>query len=719
MDSRYILWIASAISFLFFTSQIQAQAAAETFYNIPIDANNSIWEEKGTVNLGPKAGNIVDPIHIALDSNKRAFVSGLGGIAIIDLELGQVTNVLDLAQRRQRYLALMNQDANELYILAGQGFLEIWDLNLLTLKKNVPQPSSWSFTGSRLPGSMILSKKRNQLYVASKSSFHIIDLNTYREIKHLTVDLPSFDEVNTIDGFGDDEYSQISYNSADGIIAIEIDEDQDELYILNHLRRSIQVMDLETQEFVDEVILDQWPVGDLLKDPERPYLYFIVKPSIGSDNQYNNKTLYRMDLSNRTSELILQANLLRPRMALDNVNRELWVSGSSELYKINISDFSSVHQTGFSFSALFDLAFDSSTNKLLGISGGSIFYSFSEGLIDQIAVNIVPKGIAVSHLFNQAFISRGELGGWLVANSVGEIIRTIIPASAGISVDVWVDDFFDRLYLIEQNRFLVYELSTLRQLHEWSYVIGNKDLIIDHNQAVVFATVDGRLKKLNALNGDIVEVADQLGFIKDIAIDWKDRVLYGLFLGFSKGKSSIWKVDVDTFAILPHDIKINDINVYFRLAFDQKNRHLFIFGMDSVNSNGLWELRVWDVESKEVVLQDSDPWQSPRDIILDIERDVGYLNDGRTIKLSTLEFNPDFSEQISQGSGGNYALNHLTNTFYIAGLLPPGFLELRSSGIDVAGRIHPPGQLTALAGDKEAILSWEPVSVDGFIGSHK
>ena len=700
------------------------------------------WKLARKVNLGPQAGNNLRPSHFFVDLRRnRGFVFGYtawyGGetpaFSVVDL---QVNAVADLITREElgihweswTYPAI-NGSRDELYTMGTSEFLQVIDLNTVTLKKKIDLGSD-ARQAEWAPRILAVDEWEDRLYLTDgimPTDYQQVEVPEKVATHVFVVDLSSGQVVK-----------KIPVNSP---MVMALDRGGQGLYLGNGQDRTIEILDLEDSRIRDTIQLGLVPYA-LQADPQEPYLYVFAREPIPESWQTDFGKLLRIDLRTNTVDGEITVFPLDPHMVVDAANRTLWLIstkwGGSARYKVGLEDFGLLYTHESSMYRMTGLGINPGDGDVLALEVMTgLVYRMDpvDGRVkSRIELGVNPVGVSVSEVQNQVFIPRGGHGGFFVLDERGDLINTI---ESDWSTGLLVDEYADRLFVSEKNeardldsgsiaadRLVVYELSTLRLVNRTDMVGGwISSMKPDHERGVlwVLASYDwSDLYKLDLLSGEVLERHRFGGFgatfgTMELAADTSKAYVTVGGDTADKGKLRILDlVDqtiVGTIDLKPH-LTVEEgygTGILDILGMDTRRNRLYVstFGDDE-------HVAVIDTERDEVIeVLDLPGFNDRRGYFFDFEGNTVIHPYGRIIDLETLE-----EESLDIPNSYLIAQNRITNTIYtVSSHTGELAITLGPSGTEVSPP-PVPDEVTAEAGDEEVVLSWTAVDDSTLVGYH-
>ena len=721
------------------------------------------WKFHRTVNLGPKAGNLAKVSKLVVDrQNNRGLILGGKGfdnaiwLAVVDFQLNAVTALVSTEAmgidweglRGLGIGAAIHERRDELYMMGEDEFLQVVDLNTLSLKKKINLGSdarpTWRkhiyYPDMTVPLSRILQidEQKDRLYLVDKMALSYYSESVIREKVSVN--------VFVVDLVGEQVVGRIP---VDAPMDMGLDPGGQVLYLANEQDRTIEILDLGDLRIRDTIQLELVPFV-LQVDPQEPYLYAFVKEPIlerGTDDG----RLLRIDLRTNTVDREITGLFPDdPYMVIDTASRALWLSGISggggARYKVDLVDFRLLfsRDTVFFFPSVVGITPEGRDVLERGRRGLLNLLNPADGRVKtRIELSADPQGISVSEVHNQVYIPRGDHGGLLVLDEVGDLIKTIEGGRNTIfgGVDpLVVDELADRLFVAERieerdeaahevlNQIAVYELATLRLVNRTAVWGGDPTALRpDHERGVLWVmvnnTTDSNLHKLDLLSGELLERRRlNVGLNKMELIPGADKA-YATYHTFSgetarEGKVTILDLARQTVAgtidLEPHlKVDYTDNLSLTLLAMDPLRNRLYVSALENEKL-----VAVIDTEKDEVFeLLDLPGFNTWIAYSFDVETNTLIHPDGRIVNLETLE-EQDFAAGESGWSSSFAARNRVTNTVYTLNNTTADLvISLGPAGTEVAPPPIPE-EVTAEAGDEEVVVSWSPVDDPNLIGYH-
>jgi len=720
------------------------------------------WKFHRTANLGPKAGNLVGASELVVDRQRnRGLVFGGTGFdnaiwaAVVDFQLNAVTTLvsteamgIDWEGLREIGIgAVIHEDRDELYLMGEDEFLQVVDLNTLTLKKKINLGSdarpTWMkhiyYPDITFPLSRILrvDEREDRLYLVDRMVLQYYSESVTREkvsVNVFVVDLASEEVVAQI--------------LVDAPMDMALDPGGQALYLANEQNRTIDILNPGDARIRDTIQLELVPYA-LQADPQEPYLYaFVKEPILERRTDYGR--LLRIDLrTNAVDREITDIFPDGPSMVVDAATRTLWLSGISggggARYKVDLEDFRLLFSRDLYFFFPSVSGITPEGGDVLEMGGGLLnLLNPADGRVKmRIGLRADPQGISVSEVHNQVYIPRGSYGGFFILDEVGDLINTIGGGRNRIfgGVDpLVVDELADRLFVAERieerdeaaynvlNQIAVYELSTLRLVNRTA-VWGDDPTAMrpDHERGVLWvmvnSTTDSDLHKLDLLSGELLErrrLNVGLNKMELVPSANKAYATYHLFSGETgrKGKVTILNLENQTVAgtidLEPHLKADHTDNLSLSLlGIDPLRNRLYVSALENDK-----RVAVIDTEQDKVIelleLPGFNTWIA---YSFDVETNTVIHPDGRIVNLETLE-EQDFAAGESGWSSSMAARNRATNTIYTLNNVTADLvISLGPAGTEVPPPPIPE-EVTAEAGDEEVVVSWSPVDDPNLIGYH-
>ncbi|MBT4500345.1 MAG: choice-of-anchor D domain-containing protein, partial [Gemmatimonadetes bacterium] len=713
----------------------------------PIDPRRSdVWQLAGSVNLGPKGGNIERGRGIVIDGQRnRAFVGGFWGpiphgIATTSLQLGVVTGLIDqdafvsgIFSGDGRSLAI-DKRRNELYVTSSQGvFLQVVDLDNLSVKNQIDLGGDHKVPGVNLGHIMVVDDENERLYGIVRQQARNDAYSVYFSANMWAVDLQSGETIADI------PLRAIS----------DVALGQQVLYAADVDGRTIQVVGLQDFQISETLPspLGLVPVA-LALDSEQPFLYVYV---VDTDEKYRFRDdlrpgwLTRMNLT--TGEVDGQIRVggsYGALMELDESSRTLWTDLSGGL-EVDLEDFKVIRRGFFPeliFSQYTGLAIDSINREILLVAGLDNFLlrvNMDDGRTkSRIQLGALPKDMAVSEVHNQVYISRGQQGGFSVFDATGHLLNTIEEGNAG---DIVVDDISDRLFIAsnrgaeERDEIYVYELSTLRLLNVTFTAKAfnrNIELKLDHERGVAWINVNPGLVKLDLLTGRILEQTDTYGvegggaWMMELSPDGSKAYFAGL--GEVEDNKKVFVFDLTTKKVVKSiETPVNRTILH---AVDKVRNRLYVSGQSGSPDEGR-VLIVIDTERDEIIeVKELEhrlvSANGMRAAFFDFEEGLIYHPPARRPPPDHIVI-AGWITDLETGATQKYgefstidniiAHNRITNTIYAASVADGLSITLGPAGTEV-GSPPAPAELEVVPRDEGAFLTWSAVDDPILAGYH-